>query len=483
MDSRNEFFRGFLFGVILLALVLGNPAFVLAAEQNNISQNNISQETSVTHASFAIVPNTTTLAPTLYNDTNILANTPTYTVPPGACNVSTLSPLESKAITNLTHDGFSGTKLSSGDDNNASGKTGEVKDLGKVELVGQSLDTNKAVKVTAPNYAAPASKFSFLNGLEFKGPFGIGFIIDDTLRVGRCAYSDPTACAINWQGEFVRTSGVGFQQDLVNAFQSVTATGKNIAQSALSTKDYNTLSNNYIVDMNSKDFTTGAFGKGTQLKNSILTERYTAKNSTTCNNNACVISTYSAFDKYFNAWMTTDMVVFNIGPTLLHKANKLMSKFSRTTGGSISDLAGWQAKVAKLKEGVTGTPDYLMKKIGMPASTTLGQARISRFKTLVMEEGFEPMMQDLYIGKKLFSSGAGGAIGKLTAPESPIWKFTPEKRRKFFEAVEHLRAYARENVELIDVARTSYAAEKAAADAIVDPVAKQAAQEAAKIKF
>ncbi|VVB74810.1 Uncharacterised protein [uncultured archaeon] len=474
MDTKNEFFRGFLFGIALLALVFGNPVFVIAADGTS-AQDII----SATHASFAIVPTTVPISSALYPDANAVQ---TYTVPPGACNLSTLSPMESKALMDLTHEGFSGTKLSSGDDN-ASGKVNEVKDLGKVELVGQSLDTNKAVKVTAPNYAAPANKFSFLNGLEFKGPFGIGFIIDDTLRVGRCAYSDPTACAINWQGEFIRTSGVGFQQDLVNAFQSVAATGKNLAQSALSTKDYNTLSKNYLTDINSKDFTTGTFGKGTQIKNSILTERYTAKNSTTCNNNACVISTYSAFDKYFNAWMTTDMVVFNIGPTLLHKANKLMSKFSRTTGGSISDLSGWQAKIAKLKEKVTGTPDYLMKTVGMPASTTIGQARISRFKTLVMEEGFEPLLQDLYIGKKLFSSGAGGAIGKLTAPESPIWKFTPEKRKKLFEAVEHLRAYARENVELIDVAKGSYAAEKAAADAITDPVAKQAALDAAKIKF
>jgi len=476
MDSKKEFFRGFLFGIALLALVFGNPAFVLAAEQTS-SQDSI----SANHASFAVNP--INYSSPLNSDLNNLTPVSSYTAPPGACNVSTLSPLESKAITDLTHDGFVGTKLSSGDDNNASGKTNEVKDLGKVELVGQSLDTNKAMKVAAPSYAAPAGKFSFLNGLEFKGPFGIGFILDDTLRVGRCAYSDPTACAINWEGEFIRTSGVGFQQDLVNGFQSITAAGKNLAESALSAKDYNKLSSNYIKDLNSNDFTTGTFGKGTQLKNSIMTERYTAKNSTTCNNNACVISTYSAFDKYFNAWMTTDMVVFNIGPTLLHKANKLMSKFTRTTGGSINDLSGWQAKIAKLKEGVTGTPDYLMKKIGMPASTTIGQARISRFKTLVMEEGFEPLLQDLYIGKKLFSSGAGGAIGKLTAPESPIWKFTPEKRRKFFEAIEHLRAYARENVELIDVAKTSYAAEKAVANAIVDPVAKQAALDASKIKF
>ncbi len=473
MDKKNEFFRGVLFGVALLALIFGNPAFVLAAQENSISDS-----ISANHASFAIspVPINSALNPDLNNPV------PTYTVPPGACNVSTLSPLESKALMDLTHEGFSGTKLSSGD-SNAEGKTGEVKDLGKVELVGQSLDTNKAMKVTAPSYAAPANKFNFLDGLEFKGPFGIGFIIDDTLRVGRCTYSDPTACAINWQGEFIRTSGVGFKQDFVNAFQSVMATGQNLAQSALPAKDYNKLSSNYIKDLNTKDFATGSFGKGTQLKNSILTQQYTAKNSTTCNNNACVISTYSAFDKYFNAWLTTDMVIFSIGPTLLHKANKLMSKFARTTGGSVQNITGWQAKIAKYKNTIIGTPQYLMQKAGMPASATIGQARISRFKTLVMEEGFEPLLQELYIGKKLFSAGAGGAVGKLTAPESQIWKFTPEKRKKFFEAIEHLEAYARSNVELINIEKGLYAKAKDAANALADPVAKQAALDAAKVQY
>ncbi len=44
---------------------------------------------------------------------------------------------------------------------------------------------------------------------------------------------------------------------------------------------------------------------------------------TNCNNSDCVISTYSLFDKYFNSWMSTEMVVSTFGPTLLYQTKQI----------------------------------------------------------------------------------------------------------------------------------------------------------------
>jgi len=484
-STKRVLLHSFITGVMLLTLILANPGFAYAVESNS---NQAYFADTAPGTSGIILPsdpnagsNNSTNAGTLTNPNTsgvILPNGNTNStipvipnsVPAGTCLVSQLSSEDAKGILNLTHDGFNGKTISDKKvgDTNDSNKSG-VKDLGDMSAIGKDISGKEAVKVDLPSIAAPANRFAFFDGTRMIGPFGIGLILDDTLRVGKCDYAaqDQALCKVNGAGLEVRTSGVGFTSDITNAFNSLKNTGKNLAENTLSPADYNTMQGNYL-DLNGNDFTTGSFGTGAQLKNSILTQQYTARNATTCNNSSCVISTYSAFDKYFNSWLTTDMVVFNIGPTLLHKGYKLFTKGAKSFGDG--SLAGPWNQIMKAKRVVTPSEIY-------------SKQRIMRYNALIKEEGFGKLFEPLTIGNKLFSSGAGGEIDKLVLKDSPIWKLGTEQRKKFFEAVEHLRGYTIANTEAMNATKAAYEAQLAANALIADPAAKALADKTAKVSW
>jgi hypothetical protein len=396
------FFACFIFSMVFLT----HPAFAYTIEQNTFEQTNFEQTifeqvyfadsdpinlggsnpTSTTPPNPAL-----TTSPTLPSLTNpsipaIPSTTAANQVAPGFCAVSILTPEEAKKILNLTHEGFNGKQLSDGNVADSNTKN-DVKDLGKTELVGRDNDGKTAVKVDAPSVAAPANKFSFLNGKSILGPFGIGFILEDTLRVGRPAESAQLQSKNMMYGAenlSTRTSGVGFKEDLVNSFASIPVLGNlSLAESALGKEDANKLKANYL-DLDTNDFSTGSFGQGDLIENSILVNKYEAKNSTTCNNSACTISTYSAFGKYFNSWMTTDMVVFNIGPTLLNSSYKFLTKLSKTVGGeTLTNKFAWAQKIRQ-------------KYLDLTSPLSLfGKKRAELFQAISTEEGIFEYLKNL----------------------------------------------------------------------------------------
>jgi hypothetical protein len=474
-----DFFTTFLAGFIFLLVLFTNPAFAYIIEENEsstslyfadpvINDPNPTQLGSGSNTGTGMGTGTSTGTGT---NTNTNTSTPkpdssgipkvsdspadkAATSSTQTCAVSKLTPTEAKGIMDLTSQGFIGEKMNTGDTNADTNTKGDVKELKDASLVGKELGGDRAVKVDPPKYAAPADRFSFFNNQAITGPFGIGLIMSDTLRVGRCADLPQEQCRVFGDGLYMRTGGTGIKTDLVNAFDSIssdsTKSAGTVASQNLSAEEYEKMKANYL-DFNTgeKTFTTGSFSSmGEKVMNSIYTQNYSAKNATTCNNSACTISTYSAFDKYFNAWLSTDMVVFNVGPTVLHKANKLLERAYRLSTKEGKPLANPLGIFEKFrnKTVTTLTPRSLM-----------GQ-RFDRYNAIIKEEGFDAIFEPLTIKAKLFSSGAGGETGKILDPSSPIWKFTPEKRRKFFEAVEQLRGYARTNTEFVDAATQAYKA-------------------------
>ena len=490
MNKLFDTFVKFFFACFIFSMVfLTHPAFAYTIEQNNSEQVMLEQiyfadpaplELGGTNPTSTATPDPALTNPsTLPSLTNpsipaIPSTTAVNQVAPGSCAVSILTPEEAKKILNLTHEGFDGKQLSDGNVADSNTKK-DVKDLGKTELVGRDNDGKTAVKVDAPSVAAPADRFSFLNGKSILGPFGIGLILVDTLRVGLPAESAQTQKSNMMYGEdnlSTRTSGVGFREDLVNSFATIPALGKNLAQLALGDEDANKLKSNYL-DLDSNDFSTGDFGQGDLIENSILVNKYEAKNSTTCNNSACTISTYSAFGKYFNSWMTTDMVVFNIGPTMLNASYKFLTKLAKTVGGET--LGNKFAFAQKIRQ------KYL--DITSPLSL-FGKKRAELFQAISSEEGiFEYLKKPLLVDRALWNSGAKGEVDKLLKPDSPIWKFTPEKRKKFMQAVDLLRAYSHESAESIVASREAFNIATATADAITDPLIRDEAKKLAKIEF
>ncbi len=476
MNSADVFFRCFFACFIFIMVFYTHPAFAYAAQSNSVLNFADTNPLNLGGSSNTPIPLLTQNNPYLDNNSNLINSTTAINqVAPGSCAVSTLTPTEAKGILDLTHDGFNGKQLSDGNANSPDQNLKkDVKDLGKTELVGKENGDDTAVKVSAPSVAAPANRFSFLNGKAISGPFGIGLILDDTLRVG-LPVQDATQQKSNMMylpNLDTRTSGVGFKQDLLSSKDAILKAGKTLIGST-SAKDLNTMQSNYLVDLDSNDFATGSFGKGGLIENSILVSKYEAKNSTTCNNSSCTISTYSAFGKYFNAWMTTDMVVSNIGPTLLNTSYKYFTKLARTVDADpLASKFGFAQKIRQ-------------KFIDLTSPLSLfGTKRAQLFKTIMKEEGmYEYLEKPLLIDRAAWSSGTKGEIDKLLKPDSPIWKFTPEKRKKYLQAVELLQAYSKESAESLDLAKAAKDAAITAADSIADPGMKALAKSTANIDF
>ena len=125
-----------------------------------------------------------------------------------ACSVSKLDPKEAAALMNLTKDGYQGGEMTDGQPDTNNNET-----LGDIELIGDAYDGESAVKVKAPSEITPSNRFAFLADKTIIGPWGIGVIMDDTLRVGRCEGLPQEQCRINGDGLTYRNSGEGFVSD------------------------------------------------------------------------------------------------------------------------------------------------------------------------------------------------------------------------------------------------------------------------------
>lgn len=90
------------------------------------------------------------------------------------------------------------------------------------------------------------------------------------------------------------------------------------------------------------------------IPNSIMASNFSAYMLTTCNGSDCIISVYSMFDKYYNAWFSAEMVISMGVPTLLHRARKLFVL------GSSSKIFPWtisDSKIAQWFRRKFATPD------------------------------------------------------------------------------------------------------------------------------
>jgi hypothetical protein len=438
-----EVVRAFLFAVMLMALLVGNPALAMSVES--------SVGSTVESALFeeAILPGTTPMPVTPATGTPS-----TTSKPPASCDVTELSLEEAKAIMNLTSQGFQGEEIGDGIDEKADGI-----ELDKIDLVGESPDGKSAIKQEAPNKAASADRFSLFTNREFIGPFGIGLILYDTLRVGRCEDKTQESCRINGSGLSYRSSGKGFVSDLTNAFTSLKDASGRLANN-VSEEEYQAMQNN-IFDDDKNHFTVAGIEPTDQITNSFLTSSYTAKQATNCINSECIIATYSAFDKYYNSWFSTEMVVSSFGPTLLHQSKKLLGFGKRGSKDSwIKQVNNW---VETKRQGINDIPVALSSR-----------NRISRFQDTVKENGLGKVWENSTIKKKLFSSGGAGEIDELLKADSVIMKLAPEQKKKFFQSLDDLRSYTRtSNVRVQELAKRYNTAVAAAGNNIV---AKQAAQ-------
>jgi hypothetical protein len=410
-----DFARGFISGLIFLMLLFANPAFADFSENYHDIDYVIYFDDVNSPSSQDFEIPAESIAPESFS-----------------CSVSELTDAEANKIINLAGEGFAGEKIDDGKDSN-----GVKTDLEGLELVGESTDGETAVKQAPPTASTDAERFSFFSEREVVGPFGVGMILDDTVRVGRCVDLEQEECRIYGRGLEYRTSGKGVVSDLKNSWTSLSDEVQREA-AGIDDEEYEKLQNNFL-DNNTDNFRVAGVTPTDIIPNSFETRRYTATAATTCNNAACIISTYSGFDKYFNSFYSAELVVSNFGPTILGGANRLFGATRRNQGAGFQGFKKFNEKLSDLTE----------KWRGIPADT-LQLNRGLMFKERENQYGLGNYFKGLLIDKKLFSTGAKGEIFDVTSAAAEIKKAPRETKEQFFKALTDLRAFAKHgNAEVL----------------------------------
>jgi len=430
-----EFSKGFVFALIVMVLFFSNPAFAYSFEAS--SQKLLFAEPTLfetgTEAGTVVQEVSPTTDPVTIGTTP-QAETTTQTDltslgSPTGCTVSKLTPKEAMDILDIAHSGFQGEKISDGtapDKNN-------LMDLNGTQLVTKDNDGKTAIKVTPPTQATSASKYALFDGRTLSGPFGIGLVLDDTLRVGKCDYptSEQDKCRIEGNGTEYRTSGTGLQAGFGNAFESLKDAASRKIQ-GVSEEEYQSMQNNFL-DNNQDNLISYTLSPSDKIKNSFFVGDYTVKKATNCTGATCIISTYSSFDKYFNSWFSAEMIVSSFGPTLLHKASKVMG-WGGAAGGAKNTSSIWN-KTGTFFEKQTNR----LKKFPLEA---LGTNRFEAYNKIRLEyPQLRQIFDKMLVDRKLFNSSMGGLSTELLKSDSVLMKLNPEEKKAFFKALDHLRSW------------------------------------------
>src|SRR3989344_3886647 len=307
------------------------------------------------------------------------------------CDSSQLSPQESQNIVDLLKAGFTGDEIA--------GQTREDKDRERLDsntlILTKPGDENVAVKGEVPGEKFDAWELTqFLNN-SITGPFSLGVVLEDSLRAGRCETFSSEDCALTGPSLKYRNSGAGILADLKPLKEIFTERDTN----KFSKEEADILKSALVAEEpGDAQIKTAVRLESELIPNSILTDSFEAKLETNCNNSACVISTYSLFDKYFNSWMSTELVVSAFGPSLLYQTKKLF---------------GWNARrgfLSGVREGYYEFLDRFRKQFVTPDSF-LGKIRKARIQSKVDKYGWRDYWQSMVDGS---SDGSGYALSKTT---------------------------------------------------------------------
>ncbi len=229
-----------------------------------------------------------------------------------------------QGLQNALKDGFTGNEISSGTEPNK-----EREKLQQDTLILEDPETGDAAKQTVPNEEIDISEVSHLLNTNIKGAFAFGLVLDDSMRIGRC--EKDANCHLTGDDMYYRNSGTAFQTAKRSAYEAVGEIWDGAKDAVGLDKVQNERLRAWLSmnDENEATITEMKRARSNYIPNSIKTSLFDAKMQTNCVNSACVISTYSLFDKYFNVWYSGTLVLSNFGPTLYHGAKKAFGLIGR----------------------------------------------------------------------------------------------------------------------------------------------------------
>ncbi|MEM0360467.1 MAG: hypothetical protein QXK06_03995 [Candidatus Diapherotrites archaeon] len=283
------------------------------------------------------------------------------------CANPSMSDEDSQRFLDLLRDGFLGSEYSSGSPEN----TARDKLANPTVVIPLGDDKNTARKVEMADQKFDANEAQHIFNDHISGPYSYGLVLTDTLRVGRCTdlKDQNIPCPMEGKQLSLRNSGTGFVSDFKPIKEFFGEIGQKIKGAAVSAgetiaggltgKDYNWTEKEQSdwtdedyegmrkalglpenssqelkelaasSDLNETRVQTMSRLVKEMIPNSILASTFNAYSQTTCNTSDCIINVYSLFDKYYNNWFSTEMVISNAAPTLISRAKKLFMNIGR----------------------------------------------------------------------------------------------------------------------------------------------------------
>ena len=413
MDKKNIFMIA-----LIISLLVNSPLALAASSEKLFSKESFSSE----ELFFA--------DPDLTNTFN--------------CSQSSLTPEEVQAFQkSILETGFTGGELSAG--------TEPLKDRETLEnntalLV--SPDSNEAVKMELPNKEITADEVSFLLNNRYDGAYSFGLLLNDSLRLGQCRDNEAD-CPLMGNFLTLRTDGEGFKEDFVSVWKDFKGLmsdwfgEKNDVPGEQLPVDTKQMLKDYYESGDEADFAGTIVKKvpGKYMGNSVLTDDFTASMGTTCRDSSCTISLYSFFDKHFNQWFSSNMVIQTAGPTLLFGAKKLFGLSARRGlfGAKFIDVENTKL-IQNMRMKLWGPDAFFGKQLGprIVAQKNKYDGFSEFYEEFVQATIYEKGMADSEATSKIITK----YLNPKTSPLYDNGKITVEKKKEFVQLIKDLKRYA-----------------------------------------
>jgi len=360
-----------------------------------------------------------------------------------------------KRKTEVENKGFSVDNINSGRGTN------EDRDVLENSVVIQEKDDGSSIANELPAGKMDLGEISPWFNQFYPGPFAFGVSLSDTIRIGQCRNlseleASERGCPMQDKQLAFRNSGQGITSDIKLAWsdlkdwvtpESISSNKGNYSTEQLEKLQVNVASETDLNSLESKSYNRQV----EQIPNSVKVEEFTAKMATTGDDAGSLISIYSMFDKYFNSWFSTEMVVSVFGPTLVGQAKKYSGWLGRRSGGwpwgkTDSQFMQWFRRTFADPEGVYGQA-RLQRMMTRTDKYGFGEAWTKGIESTEWDSGYAFVKGGSFRKNINDWTKAGGYLDEMKDPVT---------RGEFFKQIRDLRGYGHANLAIWNQSREAY---------------------------
>ncbi|QQR92212.1 MAG: hypothetical protein IPJ89_03555 [Candidatus Iainarchaeum archaeon] len=358
------------------------------------------------------------------------------------CRLSTLSPIEVQRFKDgILTPGIIGDEIGSG--TNPNKERNKVSDENRIIIPDEEDGSEVGFQREVPTEILSSNEISPILNKHARGSFSFGVVLDDTLRTARRIPDKPNE---GW-GEAgklkFRNSSEGFEGVVTNLYSTVVASARDPSSSLTEDEKAYLLAeaetNQLLETEDANVFEAQGLKRVPQnvkLLNHINVDNtFQASMITNCADGKCVLSLYSLFDKYFNAWFSGDLVVSTFGPTLFGQFKKMLKlgKRNNLIPANLADFSAFNPKVS-LSKATTTVPSKNFARFS-GKSTIAGEVVMRNYKKALQRDvDAGGVFKELFGDKKIFSTGStAGVEDALFSPTGALGQIKDlETRQKLF---------------------------------------------------